>query len=179
MGTEKNIFDKALHYDMGKEDKPKYELPKEEDTPSSDHGNFGGGRQNEANLDRYIRKVYEAEEALQRVDPYEKEPLKELTAKVNGFLQKHADIDYQEFVRRANPYEFDEDDYSSSPKKALNRRLFDHRAYLYLSALADSESEGANLEQLLEQIRSNKIPFIKKQEREPTFEAILAIYKRD
>ena len=179
MGTEKDIFGKAFDYDMGKEDKPEYDLSKREDTPSLDYKNFSGNRKDEADFDRYVRKVYEAEEALQRVDPYEKEPLMELTAKVNGFLQKHAGIDYQEFVRRANPYEFDENDYGAMPKKALRRRLFDHRAYLYLSALADSETEGADIRQLLDQISSRKIPFIKKEEREPTFQAILDIYKKD
>jgi hypothetical protein len=178
MGTEKDIFGKALHYNMREEDKPKYNLPKRDDSPSLDYGNFCKDRQ-EADFDRYVRKVYEAEETLQRVDPYEKEPLKELTTKVNSFLQKHAGIDYQEFVRRANPYEFDENDYGAMPKKALKRRLFDHRAYLYLSALADSESEGADIGQLLEQISSHKIPFIKKEEREPTFQAILDVYKKD
>jgi len=40
MGTEKNIFGKALHYSMGKEDKPKYDLPKREGIPSeaADYG---------------------------------------------------------------------------------------------------------------------------------------------
>ena len=52
------------------------------------------------------------------------------------------------------------------------------KLYLYLSALADSESEGADIEQLLEKISSHKIPFIKKEEREPTFEAILNICKK-
>ena len=179
MGTEKDIFGKAVHYSMGNEDKPKYSLPNGDDSPSLDYKNFSGNRKDEADFDRYVRKVYEAEEALQRVDPYEKEPLMELTAKVNGFLQKHAGIDYQEFVRRANPYEFDENDYGAMPKKALRRRLFDHRAYLYLSALADSETEGADIGQLLDQISSRKIPFIKKEEREPTFQAILDIYKKD
>jgi|TARA_Y100000310_G_scaffold207340_1_gene207845 hypothetical protein len=179
MGTEKDIFGKALHYNMGKKDKPEYDLPKRDDSPSLDYGNFCRDKQKEADFDRYVRKVYEAEEVLQRVDPYEKEPLKELTAKVNSFLQKHASIDYQEFVRRANPYEFDENDYGAMPKKALRRRLFDHRAYLYLSALADSEEEGADIGQLLEQISSRKIPFIKKEEKEPTFQAILDVYKKD
>lgn len=34
MGTEKDIFGKALHYNMGKEEKPKHNLPKRDDTPS-------------------------------------------------------------------------------------------------------------------------------------------------
>lgn len=179
MGTEKNIFDKGLEYNMADGDKPKYDSPKRDSTPSLDYANFCRDKLEEAVFDRYVRKVYETEEALQRVDPYEKEPLKGLTDKVNGFLQRHAGIDYQEFVRRANPYEFVEDDYANMPKKALKRRLFDHRAYLYLSALADSEDEGADIGQLLQQISSRKIPFIKKEEKEPTFQAILDVYKKD
>ncbi len=52
------------------------------------------GNKNEADFDRFVRRVYEAEEALQRANPYEKELLKELTAKVNSFLQRHAEIDF-------------------------------------------------------------------------------------
>ena len=178
MGTEKDIFGKAVHYSMGNEDKPKYDLSKREDTPSLNYGNFAD-RKKEADFDRYVRKVYEADEVISRTTRDEREQFDKLTAKVNGFLQKHAGIDYQEFVRRANPYEFDENDYGAMPKKALRRRLFDHRAYLYLSALADSETEGADIGQLLDQISSRKIPFIKKEEREPTFQAILDIYKKD
>ncbi len=175
MKTEKNIFGKGLSYNMADEDKPKYDLPKSDDAPSLDYRNFSNNRQKEANFDRYVRKVYEADEITLKTTRGDRTRFDDLTAKVNGFLQKHAGIDYQEFVRKANPYEFDENDYGAMPKKALRRRLFDHRAYLYLSALADSESEGADIGQLLEQIRSHKIPFIKKEEREPTFQAIYNI----
>ena len=37
MGTEKDIFGKAFDYDMGKEDKPKYDLSKSDDSPSLDY----------------------------------------------------------------------------------------------------------------------------------------------
>ena len=40
MGTEKDIFGKALHYSMGKEDKPKNDLPKRDDSPSLDYKDF-------------------------------------------------------------------------------------------------------------------------------------------
>ena len=40
MGTEKDIFGKGLHYSMGKEDKPKYDLPKGDDFPSLNYKNF-------------------------------------------------------------------------------------------------------------------------------------------
>src|SRR3989338_452261 len=162
MKTEKDIFGKGLSSGMRNEDKPKYDLPKKEDIPSLDYRNFSESRISGAELDRYIRKVYETEETLQRADPYEKEPLKVLTDKINGFLQRHAGLNYEEFVKIANPYDFDENDYSIMPKKALKRRLFDHRAYLYLSSLADCESEGADIKKLLQEIRSERIPFIKK-----------------
>lgn len=168
---------------MKEKNKSKYNLSERSYFPSLNcknfYGNFSDEKQNEAIFDRYVRKIYETEEALQRVDPYDKEPLKKLTDKVNSFLQRHAGLNYEEFVKRSDPYNFDKDDYSTLQKKALKRRLFDHRAYLYLSALDDCEREGADVEKLLKQISQNRIPFIKKGEREPTFDAILAVYKKN
>tara|TARA_B100000315_G_C14438987_1_gene523812 strand:- start:63 stop:1001 length:939 start_codon:yes stop_codon:yes gene_type:complete len=46
MGTEKDIFGKAVHYSMGKDDKPKYDLSEKDDSPSLEYRNFSGDRQN-------------------------------------------------------------------------------------------------------------------------------------
>ena len=178
MGTEKSIFGKGLEYSMRDEGKPKYDLPKGKDAPSLDCKDSLDGKC-QAEFDRYVRKIYETEEALHRVDPYEKKPLKALTDKVNRFLQRHAGLNYEEFVRRVNPCDFNENDYSLMPKKALKRRLFDHRAYLYLCALDDCEREGANIELLLQRISEERIPFLKKEQNEPTFNAILVACRKD
>ena len=178
MRTEKAILGKGLKQSMRNEDKPQYNLPKGGDAPSLDCRDSLDGKC-QAEFDRYVRKIYETEEALQRVDPYEKKPLRALTDKVNGFLQRHAGLNYEEFVRRVNPYNFNGSDYSIMPKKALKRRLFDHRAYLYLCALDDCEREGANIELLLQRISEERIPFLKKEQNEPTFNAILVACRKD
>ncbi len=163
---------------MRKEDKPRYDLSKGGDAPSLDCRDSLDSKC-QAEFDRYVKKIYETEEALYRVDPYEKKPLKALTDKVNDFLQRHAGLNYEEFVRRADPYSFNENDYSIMPKKALKRRLFDYRACLYLCALDDCEMEGANIELLLQRISKERIPFLKKEQDEPTFNAILAVCRKD
>lgn len=164
---------------MRHKNRPKCDLPKGENSHSPNHRHSSEKDRYQAEFDRYVRMIYATEEALHRVDPYEKEPLKTLTDKVNSFLQRHTGLSYEEFVRRANPYDFDKNDYSIMPKKALKRRLFDHRAYLYLCALDDCEREGANIELLLQRISEERIPFLKKEPDEPTFDAILAVCKKD
>jgi hypothetical protein len=58
MGTEKDIFGKAVHYSMGKEDKPKYSLPKK-DEASSETTDYVMGKEGkppalELNLERRV-----------------------------------------------------------------------------------------------------------------------------
>jgi hypothetical protein len=58
MGTEKDIFGKAVHYSMGNEDKPKYSLPKK-DEASSETTDYVMGKEGkppalELNLERRV-----------------------------------------------------------------------------------------------------------------------------
>ncbi len=163
MKNEKNIFSSVLYKGMD-EDISEHSLP--------------NAKKSQAEFDKFVRKVYEAEEIIYKTTREDRIAFNTLSEKVNSFLQRHAGLDYEEFVIRANPYGFDNEDYSVLPKNALKRRLFDHRAYLYLSALEDCEKEGADIEDLLEQISNGRIPFIKKEKDEPTFNSIRDVLKR-
>jgi len=117
--------------------------------------------------------------AYDKINPYIENPLKPLNDKVNAFLQRHVGISYLEFVDQTKPEDFEEEDFEFLPrKKNLRRRLFDFRARLVIAALADTEKQGLNLEEILDAIKDETIPLIKREKEEPTFKAILKILRK-
>ena len=95
--------------------------------------------------------------------------------KVSDFLQKHMGMNYKEFVEEANPYGFEEVEFSNT-EKSIKRRLFDYKAYLYLSALEECEKEGIDINLLIKKIGREKIPYLKPDKNEPTFNRIVKIF---
>jgi hypothetical protein len=177
MGTEKDIFGKALHYSMGKEDKPKYDLSKREDTPSLDYGDFiSKAKTGKPSFDAYVESLSGEMQTYDGADPYKKDALKGITDKADAFLKRHAGISYEDFLRQSKPETFTENDYGKLPeRKNLRRRLFEHRARLYLSSLEDFEQRGYDLHELLPEIQQSTIPYLKKERDEPTFREIMKV----
>ena len=180
MRTEKNIFGKALHHSMGKQDKPGYDPPERENTLSLDYKDFlERTKTGKPSFDAYIESLAQEMQAYDSTDPYKKDALRSITDKADSFLRRHADISYEDFLRQANPDEFTENDYGNLPqRKNLRRRLFEHRARLYLSALDDCEKRGYRLNELLSGIEEATIPYLKKEKDEPTFKEILRVLGR-
>jgi|TARA_B100000315_G_C14474957_1_gene540168 hypothetical protein len=177
MGTEKDIFGKASHYGMGKEDKPKYDLPKGDDSPSLDYKNFlDEAKTGKPSFDAYVESLSREMQAYDGADPYKKNSLNEITDKADAFLRRHTGINYEDFLRQSKPETFTENDYGNLPeRKNLRRRLFEHRARLYLSSLEDFEQRGYNVGEVLPEIQESTIPYLKKERDEPTFREIMKV----
>lgn len=132
-----------------------------------------------ADFDTYLQQLEKEIQNYEEIDPYKKEPMKQLDNKVNDFLVKHASISYHDFKMIAQPDSFETDDYRLLPKrKNLRKRLFDYRAKMLIAALANSESLVSNLDDLIRTIKDRKIPYIKNDANEPTFMAIAKILEK-
>ncbi len=180
MGTKKDIFGKVLYCSMGKEDKPK-DLPKGEDGLSFDYKRFLEiTKTGNYSFDAYVELLSREMQIYDGVDPYEKDALKSITDKADSFLKRHAGISYDDFLRQSNPEIFTENDFGKLPEgKNLRRRLFEHRARLYLSSLEDFEQRGHDVSKLLPEIQQSTIPYLKKEKDEPTFREIMKVLQRD
>lgn len=124
----------------------------------------------------YLKHVADVQHFLDTYDPYTTEPLKSLTNKIDCLLKKYANMTYSTFVKQTDPSSLSTDTYAIMESR-IKRQLFDYRARVYLSALADSEAEGYKLDTLLEIIAENEIPYVKKMKTndEPTFQKIYAL----
>ena len=130
-------------------------------------------------LDTFIDKLSESISFMDDVDPYVPEPLKPMKDKIDGFLLRHGAVRYDDFLRGINPHDLHGGDFSLLIKRNLKRRLFDYRARIYLSALAScEEEEGLPLEELLLKVKRATVYPIKKEENEPTYDAILNLLQR-
>src|SRR3989344_8020996 len=177
MRTEKDIFNRESHSGMGNGDKPEYDLPKRDYTPSLDYRDFlNKAKTGKPSFDAYVESLSREMQTYDEADPYKKDALKEITNKADAFLKRHAGISYENFLRQSKPETFTENDYGSLPeRKNLRRRLFEHRARLYLSALDDFESRGYDVLELLPEIQQSTIPYLKKERDEPTFREIMKV----
>lgn len=176
MGTEKDIFGKALPYDMGK-DKPKYDLLERDDSPSLNYENFlKRTKTGNPSFDAYVESLSREMQKYDEADPYKNDALKDITDRADSFLKRHAGISYEDFLRQSKPETFTENDYGSLPeRKNLRRRLFEHRARLYLASLEDFEQRGYDVSELLPEIQKSIIPYLKKERDEPTFREIMKV----
>jgi len=130
----------------------------------------------EPSFDVFVEALYATMQRYDAIDPSKKDPLKPIRDRADGFLRGHAGISYESFLRQAKPEEFTENDFGTLPKKKnLRRRLFDHRAMLYLAALDDTVKQGYDLDSILAEVRKREIPYIKKEANEPTFKEILKV----
>ena len=139
--------------------------------------NLAKYRTGDAELDSYISFLGEALSSYENIDPRSKEQLESYMNRIDRFLEKYAGITYSEFVNQADPQDIRGNDFNLIDNPRLKRRLFEFRAKLYLTALDSWDQKGLNLENILEKIKSAKIPYIKKEETEPTFERILEILR--
>ena len=170
MGTEKDIFGKALHYGMGKEDKPKYDLSEKDDSPSLDYKDFLDKiKTGKPSFDAYVEFLLKRKRKPESDDNY----------RIDEFLRRNTDMNYEDFVNYARPEEIEENSYGLFKRKSIRRSLFKSRTKEYLAALCDLEERGKDIQSVLEDIRTGKIPTLKDEgEREPTFEAIYSVLKK-
>jgi len=180
METEKDIFGKVLYCGVETKDKFKeYDLPKRDGSLSFDYMVFlTKAKTGEFPFDAYVEFLAREMQTYDKADPYKKDALKEMNDKADAFLRRHAGISYEYFLRQSKPETFTENDYGNLPeRKNLRRRLFEHRARLYLSSLEDCEQNGFDILKLLPQIQESTIPYIKKERDEPTFREIMKVLK--
>ena len=131
--------------------------------------------QGNTDLDTYVRKVAEEMRLFDSIDVRGIDPLKPIMDKVNSVLAKYAGMNFKEFAKEANPWEFNEGGYATMPNKPLRYRLFEYRSQFHLAAIYDCEQMGIDIGKLLIEVRAHEIPFIKNTVKEPTFEAILRV----
>lgn len=178
MSTEKNIISKGSDYDMVKDDihKP-YDPSRRESEGSVDYRAFlERSKTGNPSFDAFVEALYGEMQIYDEIDPYKRDPLKPITDKADDFLRRHAGISYISFLRQAKPEGFTENDFGKLPEeKNLRRRLFNHRAMLYLAALEDSEKMGHDIDKVLQEVKEGKIPYIKRESDEPTFREILRV----
>jgi competence CoiA-like predicted nuclease len=154
MGTEKYIFGKAFDYDMGKEDKPKYDLSKSDDSPSLDYENFlDKTKTGKPSFDAYVESLSGEMQIYDGADPYKKDALKGITDKADAFLKRHAGISYEDFLRQSKPETFTENDYENLPERT---RYFERDVSTGLAALADIEDEGYDVGEVLRELKGKK-----------------------
>lgn len=170
MGTEKDIFGKALPYGMGKKGQSKYDLSEGDDAPSLDFKDFlSKVKTGKHSFDAYVGYLLERKG----------KPKSEDTSRIDEFLRKNTGMDYEQFVNSARPEEIKENSYGLFKKQSIKRSLFKSKSRAYLEALCDVEEKGENIQGVLDDIRERYIPTLKKHEgKEPTFEAIYAILKK-
>jgi hypothetical protein len=179
MGTTKDIFDKGLSHGMGEKDEHEEMLPKRADTSNLEYSLFERTKTGEPSFNAYVESLSQEMQTYDAIDPYKKNPLKEITDKADAFLRRHANISYEDFLRQAKPEDFTGNDYGKLPaKRNLRRRLFTHRAMLYLSALEDCEKKGHDIKYILREVEQGTIPYIKKERDEPTFQEILRVLRK-
>ncbi|MBM3233047.1 hypothetical protein FJZ18_02685 [Candidatus Pacearchaeota archaeon] len=170
MKTEKDIFGKALHHNMNKEDKPKFDLPKRDGSPSLNHRDFFvNTKTGKPYFDAYIGFLLKRKEEVESED----------TSRIDEFLKKKVGLNYEEFVNYSKPEEIVEDSYGLFRRKSIRRSLFKFRSRVYLEALCDLDERGEDIQLVLDDIRTEYVPTLKKHEgKEPTFEAIYAALKK-
>jgi len=152
MGTEKDIFGKALHYSIGEKDEPKYDLPKREDTPSLDYKNFlDKTKTGKPSFDAYVESLSREMQTYDGVDPYKKDALKGITDKADAFLRRHASISYGDFLRHSKPETFTENDYGNLQPQE-RRRCFEREFAIRFAALEDIEKEGYEIDEVLREL---------------------------
>ena len=169
MDNENNIFSRllclAMNEDNSEERKHSYEVFKEQ----TKTGN--------PSFDAYIDVLVGVMHEYGAINPYQgKSCLTSFITKADAFLQRHASLTYETFLKQAKPEEFTTDDYGILPdKKRLKIRAFEHRTLLHLCALEECEQQGLNLEEILQQIRTHNIPSLKHEPEEPSFNEILKV----
>ena len=170
MGTEKDIFGKAVHYSMGNEDKPKYSLPKKDEASSLDYKDFlNKAKTGKPSFDAYVDYL------LKRKD----KPEIEDTYRIDDFLKRKINMNYEDFVDYSKPEEIEENSYGLFKRKSIRRSLFKSKSREYLEALCDLEERGEDIQLVLDDIREEYVPTLKKHKgKEPTFEAIYAVLKK-
>ena len=127
-------------------------------------------------FDAYIDELSNEMQIFDSINPYKKDPLRPITDKADAFLKRHAGISYKSFLSQSKPEEFSENDYGKLPEKRnLKKRLFEHRSMFYLSALENCEQKGYDIDDILREVERGTIPFIKKEQNEPTFREILKV----
>lgn len=170
MGTEKSIFGKGLNYIMADEDKPSYYLPKKEETPSSAYANFlKRTKTGKPSFDSYLDAVLIRKQNPQTED----------NSRIDEFLRREVDMSYEDFVNCAKPEEIEENSYGLFKRTSIKRSLFKLKSKAYLEALCDFEEQGGDIQAVLNDIREEYIPTLKKERgREPTFEAIYSVLKK-
>lgn len=124
----------------------------------------------------YLQHIAVVQPFLDTFDPYVRDVLKPLIDKIDGLLKKYANMNYSTFVKQVDPASLCTDTYALMENR-IKRQLFDYRARIYLSALADCEAQGYKVDDLLELIAKNEIPYVKemKTNDEPTFQKIYAL----
>lgn len=118
---------------------------------------------------------------INNIDPYnqvEREQMSSWRKKLDGFLYAHSGLDYSDFSKLSKPQEFNSNDFRHISKDALKKRLFEYRTQLYLNALSGCEERGLDIKLVIEEIKKIKIPPIKKELKEPTFEALSKVIIR-
>jgi len=170
MGTEKDIFDKALHYSMGEKDEPKYDLPNEDDSPSLDYKNFlDKTKTGKPSFDAYVESLLERKGKPESDD----------NSRIDEFLRRNTGMNYEDFVDYSKPEEIEENSYGLFKRKSIRRSLFKSKSRAYLEALCDLEERGEDIQSVLDDIRGEYVPTLKKHEgKEPTLEAIYAVLKK-
>lgn len=93
--------------------------------------------------------------------------------RVSVFLKKHTGLSYEQFIEEVKPENIHDNSYGLFNRASIKRNLFQSRSQAYLEALCDYEEQGGNIEEILDRIREEYIPTLKKEKgKEPTFEAI-------
>ncbi len=128
--------------------------------------------------DRYLEHLVREMKEYDQMNPLAGDSLKSFIQKSDSFLKHFRGISYADFVKHANPRKFKTNDFRYLPDSGnLKKRLFEHRARLYLSALKDYAEEvnydSNKIRRLLDKIASSTIPYLKKEKDEPTFLTIL------
>ena len=82
--------------------------------------------------------------------------LKDMTDKADSFLRRHAGISYENFLMQSQPETFTENNYGNleTDKK---REYFEKQSAVYLTALAEFEERGYNIETILAKLKNKNI----------------------
>lgn len=123
----------------------------------------------------YSQAVQNQLKIRDQIDPYSTNPTISIDEKVNSFLSNYAGMDFSEFVHTSQPNGFSSGDYEALVKPSLKLRLFNYRAKIMITALADCISQGIPLQDIVRSVKDSIIKGVKPIINEPTFEAILKV----